>query len=221
MTLRRAGWVTVVAVLVASLAASGPVLGSPSEPGPSTTTEPASTTSTEPPPTNTAEPETTTSAPDVATTEATVPETTAQTQPDTTEQVEAPTSPPAEQSSTTDPTSTTTTTSTTAPTTTTAPAGGLLSAPVVWTCTGSPCTWGSSLHGNAVVWPANLSPLRNRLGYTVSGAIYLPAASANGLTVTVVTGHAFVYAGSPDARSHRYLGLIGGRDVRGARIWWR
>src|SRR5262245_24327752 len=59
-----------------------------------------------------------------------------------------------------------------------------------WTCTGSPCPWGSSLDGQAVVWPASSGAVSQRLGYTVSGGIYLVAPRANGATLTVVSGSA-------------------------------
>ena len=40
---------------------------------------------------------------------------------------------------------------------------------VSWTCTGSPCDWGNSVSGHALVWPATLEPSSGRLGYTTSG----------------------------------------------------
>lgn len=82
------------------------------------------------------------------------------------------------------------------------------SAHVTWSCTGSNCPWGSSMSGDAAVWPAATNPTAVRLGYTVSQNIYLPAAYANGATIQVVTGSAQVYAGLPDAPSHRFLGAI-------------
>src|SRR5262245_11042028 len=42
---------------------------------------------------------------------------------------------------------------------------------VTWTCTGEPCPWGNSATGEALVWPAEASPLNARLGYEVSGNI--------------------------------------------------
>jgi hypothetical protein len=79
---------------------------------------------------------------------------------------------------------------------------------VTWTCTGADCPWGSVLGGHALVWPDPLVALTERLGYTVSDGVYLPAASANGLTIKVDSGSAAAYAGLPNAASHRYLGSI-------------
>lgn len=79
---------------------------------------------------------------------------------------------------------------------------------VTWTCTGTPCGWGSPLNGQAVVWPESMGPLNNRLGYTVSAGIYLPAASAAGLSFSLVSGSASMYAGLPDAASHRVLATL-------------
>ncbi|HXU63180.1 MAG TPA: fibronectin type III domain-containing protein [Polyangia bacterium] len=87
-----------------------------------------------------------------------------------------------------------------------APAGG--STFVTWTCTGSPCPWGPSTTGYAIAWPAVDQPVSVRLGYTVSAGVYLPAAKANGATVSILTGTATAYAGLPDATSHRALGTI-------------
>jgi hypothetical protein len=79
---------------------------------------------------------------------------------------------------------------------------------VTWTCTGSPCPWGSQDTGQALVWPSDMQPVDNRLGYTVSSAIYLPAISANGLTIAILNGSATAYAGLPDAGSFRLLATI-------------
>jgi hypothetical protein len=76
---------------------------------------------------------------------------------------------------------------------------------VTWSCAGTPCKWGRTVSGNAVVWPSNLAPVSTRLGYTTSAPIYLPATSANGLTINVNSGSAALYAGAPNATSHRYL----------------
>lgn len=35
---------------------------------------------------------------------------------------------------------------------------------VTWTCTGSPCDWGSSLSGQALVWPASLGGVSQSFG---------------------------------------------------------
>jgi hypothetical protein len=77
-----------------------------------------------------------------------------------------------------------------------------------WTCTGSPCPWGESLSGHALVWPAAAGAINTRLGYTVSAGVYLPATSANGADISVQTGEASAYAGFPDADSHRLLATL-------------
>jgi hypothetical protein len=77
---------------------------------------------------------------------------------------------------------------------------------VTWTCTGSPCPWGASLSGHALVWPQ--SGQAQRLGYTTSAGVYLPASSATGLTISLTAGSAAVFAGLPDASSHRALATI-------------
>jgi hypothetical protein len=76
---------------------------------------------------------------------------------------------------------------------------------VTWTCTGSPCPWGSSFSGPAAVWPASMSPTSTRLGYTTSAPMYLPAEQAMGLTFTALSGSANLYAGAPGASSHRLV----------------
>ena len=77
-----------------------------------------------------------------------------------------------------------------------------------WTCTGDPCPWGDELGNPALAWPAEAQPVGTRLGYTVSPAVYLPASSANGLTVTIDSGSARVYAGEPQESSHHRLALL-------------
>ncbi|HMN30142.1 MAG TPA: hypothetical protein PKE45_18465, partial [Caldilineaceae bacterium] len=74
---------------------------------------------------------------------------------------------------------------------------------VNWSCTGSPCPWGTTLSGQALVWPAEWGPVNNRLGYTTSAGIYLPASAASGMTIAITSGSATVYAGLPAASSHR------------------
>ncbi len=78
---------------------------------------------------------------------------------------------------------------------------------VTWTCTDSPCPWGSSLAGEAVAWP-QAEAMTQRLGYTVTDPIYLPADVANGVTVWLSAGTAVAYAGAPGAESHRMLATI-------------
>lgn len=78
-----------------------------------------------------------------------------------------------------------------------------------WTCTNAPCPWGPQVSGYATGWPESMSPTSSRFGYTVNRAVYLPAAQANGLTITVQYGTATFYAGRPDADSHRALATVG------------
>jgi len=82
------------------------------------------------------------------------------------------------------------------------------SAIVDWSCTGSPCPWGTWLDGHALVWPASHSPLANRLGYTTSAGVYVPAELANRLTIWIDSGSATLYAGYPDGGSHRALATV-------------
>jgi hypothetical protein len=77
-----------------------------------------------------------------------------------------------------------------------------------WTCTADPCPWGDELSNPALAWPAEAQPVGTRLGYTVSPAVYLPASSANGLTVTIDSGNVRVYAGEPQESSHHRLTFL-------------
>lgn len=79
---------------------------------------------------------------------------------------------------------------------------------VTWSCTGAPCPWGAELSGQALVWPNPQDAQNNRFGYSVSKAIYLAADKANGLTFVVQAGTASLYAGLPDALSHRALATV-------------
>lgn len=79
---------------------------------------------------------------------------------------------------------------------------------VTWTCTGSPCPWGSSASNPAIVWPAAAGAIATRLGYTVSAGIYLPAARANGAAIAIESGTANAFAGAPGDGAHRWLGTI-------------
>ena len=76
------------------------------------------------------------------------------------------------------------------------------------TCTGSPCPWGASLSGQALVWPAVMGPTTSRLGYTASAGMFLPASAAAGVTIGITSGTASVYAGLPNATSHRLLATL-------------
>ncbi len=62
--------------------------------------------------------------------------------------------------------------------------------------------------GFAAVWPSPAAPVTQRLGYTTSAGVYLPAEQANGLTIAVDSGSATAYAGDPQAGSHRALATI-------------
>ncbi|HMG22984.1 MAG TPA: hypothetical protein VK607_16730 [Kofleriaceae bacterium] len=90
------------------------------------------------------------------------------------------------------------------------PPGGapIASQTVTWTCTGAPCPWGSSLTGDALVWPADAGASAARLGYTASAALYLPAARANGAELSIEAGVASVYAGRPGDDSHRLIASV-------------
>jgi hypothetical protein len=88
------------------------------------------------------------------------------------------------------------------------PTSGDPSQTVTWTCTSTPCPWGSSLSGDALVWPDDAEAIHARLGYTVSRGVYLPAERANGATITVESGSAGAYAGQPGGASHRWLANI-------------
>jgi hypothetical protein len=77
-----------------------------------------------------------------------------------------------------------------------------------WTCTSTPCPWGNTLSGEALVWPDDAGAIATRLGYTVSPPIYLPATRANGAQIEIDAGSASVFAGSPGDDSHRLLTTI-------------
>jgi hypothetical protein len=77
-----------------------------------------------------------------------------------------------------------------------------------WDCAGTPCPWGQTTSTNALVWPASGAPQSQRLGYVTSFPIYLPQQAANGTTISILSGSATVYAGSPGASSHRVVSSI-------------
>jgi hypothetical protein len=81
--------------------------------------------------------------------------------------------------------------------------------PVTWTCVGSPCPWGPSAAGYAIVWPDAARPVSTRLGYTVSAGIYLPAARANGAIIYADSATIEIHAGPPGDANHRLLARIG------------
>src|SRR4051812_10920742 len=82
------------------------------------------------------------------------------------------------------------------------------SAAVIWNCTGSPCPWGSTDSGIALVWPQNSGATSLRHGYTTTKPVYLPAYAANGAIVQLNSGSASLYAGLPLGGSHRVLTSI-------------
>jgi hypothetical protein len=53
-----------------------------------------------------------------------------------------------------------------------------------------------------------MSATTQRLGYTANAKVYLPAASSEGVKITIVSGSAVVYAGLPSATSHRLLATL-------------
>jgi hypothetical protein len=79
---------------------------------------------------------------------------------------------------------------------------------VTLNCTGSPCPWGSAPSGLAIVWDDSMEAGTQRLGYTASAPVFLSHRYANGLSITLVSGSASVYAGSPEMISHRLLGTL-------------
>ena len=91
--------------------------------------------------------------------------------------------------------------------------GGTASQAVTWACTGTPCPWGTSPTGQALVWPAESRAITARLGYSVSTGIYLPAGNANGATISIDSGEAGVYAGLPGDASHRVIANLEAGDT--------
>jgi hypothetical protein len=58
------------------------------------------------------------------------------------------------------------------------------------------------------VWPTHWSPATAHAGYTASAAVYLPAAQTAGLSITITSGIATVFAGHPDDADHRVLAIL-------------
>lgn len=79
---------------------------------------------------------------------------------------------------------------------------------VTWQCTGLDCPWGESVAGYAAVWPGEGNAGTARLGYTSSGAAYLPDGFANGAVITVTSGEASLYVGGPFDGSHRAVATL-------------
>jgi hypothetical protein len=84
---------------------------------------------------------------------------------------------------------------------------------ITLTCVGAPCPWGPTHNVYAAVWPDDLGPSSARLGYTASAAIYAPATSLAGASITVVDGTATLYSGAPDAASHTSLVHLSAGDT--------
>ena len=85
------------------------------------------------------------------------------------------------------------------------PSVGTISEQVTWTCTGTPCPWGETASGYALVWPAEGNAGSTRLGYTSSHGIYLPRNIIDGTTVQVTSGTATVYMGTPSAAAQHVV----------------
>ena len=79
---------------------------------------------------------------------------------------------------------------------------------VTWTCTGDPCPYGETMSDYAVSWPAALNPTSVRLGYTTSEPVYLPIATASGITVTILSGAADAYTGAQSAPYRTWLARL-------------
>ena len=126
--------------------------------------------------------------------------------------------PPTTTTTTAPPTTTTTapptTTTTTAPTTTTtvppAPPEVVSGSSVMVTslCVGSPCPLGPSFDWPMLAWPAWTAPSTQWLGYQTSHGVYLSAAQAAGVRVSVLSGSAKVFAGLPGSSSLRHLATV-------------
>ena len=84
---------------------------------------------------------------------------------------------------------------------------------VTWTCVSGPCQWGASPSGYALAWPAEWAPATEHAGYTASAAVYLPAENAVGLTITLTSGSATIFAGDPGEPVHRVLAVLGAGET--------
>ena len=83
---------------------------------------------------------------------------------------------------------------------------------VTWDCTGSPCPWGAQTRNHAAVWPAAVNPISNRHGYTTSAPVYAPGATTADYQVTIHSGSASIYAGTPNG-SHRLIAAVGSGET--------
>lgn len=72
---------------------------------------------------------------------------------------------------------------------------------VTWTCMVSDahCPWGPTLSNQALAWPLDAFPFAWRLGYQADAGVYLDAYRARGLSVTVTSGAAQIFAGQLDS----------------------
>ena len=85
---------------------------------------------------------------------------------------------------------------------------------VTWNCTSSPCDWGQSVGGEALVWPASASPTSARMGYTTSDAVYLPASTANRVKIWIDDGAATLYAGTVNGSARALTTLYAGQSYQ-------
>lgn len=85
---------------------------------------------------------------------------------------------------------------------------------VTWSCVRVACPHGTKTSNHAVAWPVSMSPFSRRLGYAASAGVYVKAARAMGMTVTVTRGHAKIYAGRVDEPSHRVVARLRGGQSR-------
>lgn len=83
---------------------------------------------------------------------------------------------------------------------------------VSWDCNGTNCPWGDPVSGQAAVWPPETSPITTRLDYITSAPVYMPAASANGQTITIVSGTAGIYVGAPQGPHASRATLLAGQS---------
>ena len=62
------------------------------------------------------------------------------------------------------------------------------------------------------MWPAVVSPISNRHGYTTSVPVYAPGATTAGYKVAIHSGSASIYAGTPTG-SHRLIAALGSGET--------
>ena len=71
----------------------------------------------------------------------------------------------------------------------------------------------SNAAGFAAAWTSPAAPISQRLGYTTTNGVYLPAEQANGLTVAIDSGSVTAYAGDPQAPQVRQGRPVGRREL--------